>query len=317
MREKIYKDVLNVENFEEIVEKFHASIVDTNRGHKFFVDWEKVEKHVKKFKIELNILNSLIGSKDFDNDLRNLLSKYPEIVPAIPILIAQRGLNLRVIKDFLDKDSDIVEYNFTQRKLSEEEIERFIEFFDKTGLKYFFKNLTNKNIPDYVTGVEVGLDTHARKNRSGKAMELVIKRIIEQINSKMESPFKIIFQAQLGYLQKGFNFSINSSIENRIADFIIVKDSGIGINIEVNFFRGTGSKPQEIVDSYINRQRELKESGLGFIWITDGEGWKGQKNQIRKGFQRIDYLLNLRFVREGLLEEILRRYDFKKETTFP
>jgi type II restriction enzyme len=79
------------------------------------------------------------------------------------------------------------------------------------------------------------------------------------------------------------------------------------INIEVNFFSGSGSKPQEIVDSYIERQNELRENGFEFIWITDGIGWREQKNQIEKGFVKIDYLLNLHFVRIGLLEEFLWR----------
>lgn len=305
MKEEIYKELLSLNNFEEIVEHFHTSIIDTNRGHKFFVDWNKVEMNVKKYKVELNILNTLIGSKNFNNDLRGILSKYPQVLPAIPILIANRDLDLRVISDFLEKDSDVIHYNFIERKLSEEEIEAIVEFFEKTGLKYFFENLTNKCIPDYVIGVEVGLDTHARKNRSGKAMELVLEPIINQINSKLEIPFEIVTQKQFKHLKKKFNIDISQSLRNRKADFILVRDKNKVINIEVNFFRGTGSKPQEIVDSYINRQNELKEINFEFIWITDGEGWKGQRNQIRKGFEKLDYILNLHFVRQGLLEEIL------------
>lgn len=194
MDKNIYAKCLRSGDFESIVEKFRDTIIDTNRGHKFFVDWRKVKKHVEKYKIELNILNSLIGSKDFDNELRYLLSKYPDIIPVIPILIAIRGDRLQVIKDFLDADSDIVEYNFKKRNLSSTEIEKFTEFFDKTGLKYFFQNLSTKNIQDYITGVEVGLDTHARKNRSGQAMELVLKPIIEEINLKYKNPFELIFQ---------------------------------------------------------------------------------------------------------------------------
>lgn len=305
MKEKLYTDFLGLKSFNEIIEKFHNSIIDTNRGHKFFVDWEKIKKHVEEYKVELNILNSLIGSKDFDNDLINLLTKYPEILPAIPILIAIRDRNLRIIRDFLDKESDIVEYNFNERKLSEKEIQRFIEFFEKTGLKYFFENLSRKNIPDYITGVEVGLDTHARKNRSGKAMELVIEPILKQINSKISERLDILQQKYFRYIEKNLGFKVSPSLRNRKSDFIIIKNEKKVINIEVNFFRGTGSKPQEIVDSYINRQNDLKEDGFYFIWITDGEGWKGQRNQIKKGFRKIDYLLNLHFVREGLLEEIL------------
>jgi len=304
----IYEKRLGTSNLEEIIDKFHETIVDTNRSYKFFVDWEKVESHIEKHKVEFNILDSLIGSRDFNNELKNILRKYPEVLPVIPILIAVRDINLKVIRDFLDADSDIIEYNFTERKLSGPEIEGLIEFFDKTGLKYFFENLSTKSIRDYVTGVEVGMDTHARKNRSGNSMELVIKPFIEEINLQQDDQFTVLFQKNFNYLEKKFGIKVSSSIRNRKADFILINsDNGKVINIEVNFFSGTGSKPQEIVDSYINRQEELKENGFEFIWITDGYGWKGQKNQIEKGFRKVNYLLNLHFIRKGLLEDILWR----------
>lgn len=305
MEENIYKDCLGLSSFDEVVEEFHSSIIDTNRGHAFFVDWGKVEKNAKKFKVELNILNSLIGSKDFDNELKKILKKYPEVLPAIPILIATRDLRLRIIKDFLDKDSDIIDYNFEERILKKEEIDKFLLFSEKTGLKRFFKKLSHRSLLDYLTGVEVGMDTHARKNRSGKAMELVIEPILNQIKENISERLNIIPQKYFRYIEKNFDFKVSPSLRNRKSDFIIIKNNKKVINIEVNFYRGTGSKPQEIVDSYINRQTDLKEDGFHFIWITDGEGWKGQKNQIKKGFRRVDYLLNLHFVREGLLEEIL------------
>jgi len=305
MEEKIYRDSLGLGSFNEIVEKFYKTLIDTNRGYKFFVDWKKVKGKISDFKVELNILNSLIGSSNFDDDLRKILKSYPEVLPAVPILIAVRGKSLKVIRDFLGKGADIVEYNFKKRQLTDEEIEEFVEFFDKTGLKYFFRSLSNQSVIDYVTGVEVGMDTNARKNRSGKAMELLLKPIIEQINSELGTPFEILWQKKFVYLEKKLGIKVSSTIKNRKADFILVKNKNTVLNIEVNFYSGTGSKPQEIVDSYINRQNELRENAFKFIWITDGEGWKGQKNQIEKGFSRLDYLLNLHFVRKGLLEKIL------------
>jgi len=137
-------------------------------------------------------------------------------------------------------------------------------------------------------------------------MELLLKPIIEEI-AKKKGIQTILFQKTFEYLETNYKIKVNSSIRNRKADFILIKNNKKVINIEVNFFSGTGSKPQEIVDSYIERQNELKNNGFEFIWITDGEGWKGQKNQIHKGFEKIDYLLNLYFVRIGLLEEILCR----------
>ena len=213
-------------------------------------------------------------------------------------------MKLKVIDDFYCTDTEIVEYDFEKRKLSPTEIDDFVEFFDKTGLKHFFTHLSSRSIEDYVTGVEVGMDTHARKNRSGNAMEVVLKPLIEEINHKLGIRH-MLFQKQFKKLNKEFGVNVSPSLKNRKADFIILKSKDNVVNIEVNFYSGTGSKPQEIVDSYINRQEELRENGFKFIWITDGYGWKGQKNQIRKGFEKIDYLLNLNFVRKGILEDIL------------
>lgn len=308
MKEKLYFDTLNLRSFEEVLDRFHETLIDTNRGYKFFVDWDKIRKNVEEYKVEFNILNSLIGSSSFNEDLSKLLEKYPEIIPVIPILIAIRDKEFKVIKDFLDSDSDIVSYNFNERKLTRDEIDKFIEFFDKTGLKYFFKTLSNKCIYDYVTGVEVGMDTNARKNRSGKAMELLIQPIIEEINDKNGNIYEILVQKNFNYVENTYGIKVSESIRHRKSDFILIRkaDKQV-INIEANFFSGTGSKPQEIVDSYINRQYELSKNNFKFIWITDGYGWKGQKNQITNGFNSIDFLLNLHFSRTGLLEKILKK----------
>ncbi len=306
MKENVYFENLELNNFEKILDKFHDTLIDTNRGYKFFVNWGKIKKNVEEHKVEINILNSLIGSDKFDEDLKKLLKKYPEIIPVIPILIAIRDKEFKVIKDFLDADSDIVNYNFNERDLNDKEISKFIEFFDKTGLKYFFISLSNKCIYDYVTGVEVGMDTNARKNRSGKAMELLIEPIIKQINEKNGNVYEVLVQKNFKYVEDKFGIKVNQSMKHRKSDFILIRKSdNTVINIEANFFSGTGSKPQEIVDSYINRQNELQENGFKFIWVTDGYGWKGQKNQIEKGFNNIDFVLNLHFSRTGILENIL------------
>lgn len=303
---ELYLEFLDVKNIESVIEKFHDTIIDTNRSYNFFVDWDKVRNNINKYKIEFHILNSLVGSKQFEDELKEILQKYPQVLPAIPILLAIRELNFKVIKDFTDKVPKVVNYDFNVRNLTSEDIDNIIEFFDKTGLKNLFINMVTKNIYDYAIGVEVGLDSHARKNRSGDAMELLLKPIIEEI-AKKKGIQTILFQKTFEYLETNYKIKVNSSIRNRKADFILIKNNKKVINIEVNFFSGTGSKPQEIVDSYIERQNELKNNGFEFIWITDGEGWKGQKNQIHKGFEKIDYLLNLYFVRIGLLEEILCR----------
>lgn len=307
--EQIYFNKLKVDNFDSLLDTFFESIIDTNRTYDFFVDWKKIrnkfEVDDKKLDVKLNILNSLVGNKNFDDKFKSILLDYPETLPIIPMLLAIRDISFPVIADFYSEKIDMKRFDFSERALSENEIENFLEFVKETGLKLFFTELANRSIHDYYLGVEVGMDTNARKNRSGNVMEKVINYYLDDINQKHNFPQPILKQKTFGYLEKEFNFSVNSDIKNRKADFIIIKDFNKPINIEVNFFTGSGSKPQEIVDAYILRQRELAQNNIDFIWITDGYGWKEQRNQTKKGFQKINYLLNIDFVKKGILEEIL------------
>lgn len=298
MKTKAYSDAMGIRDLGAALDAFLSTLIDTNRDHRFFVDWDKVERQARRHKVELNILNSLIASKDFDHELDAILAKYPNVLAAVPILLALRGTELKVIEDFQTENSDIAHYDFTPRALTLAERASFVAFFEKTGLRHFFQNLSTRSIQDYVTGVEVGLDTHAHKNRGGKAMELALKPLVDALRS---STLDVMFQKRFGTLEASHGIAPPRLLADRKADFLLVKRGGHVVNIEVNFYTGTGSKPQEIVDSYIQRQEELAEAKMGFIWVTDGDGWRGQRSQLRKGFEKLDFLLNLHFCRKGLL----------------
>jgi type II restriction enzyme len=295
----LYKNLLKVNNVDEIVELFNKTLIDTNMTYKYFVDWEKIRRNVSKLNVEINILNSLIGSKDMQRDLKSLLKKYPEVVSVFPLIIAVRDEELKIIED-----AEIKRYSFKKRpSLTEAETKSIIDFCVKSGIINLFNDIKIKNLKDYLLGVEVGMDTNARKNRSGQSMELAVMPIIDSFKNKYRN-LEIIFQKTFKYIQNNCNIRISNSLMNRKFDFVIRKDDNF-INVEVNYYSGGGSKPQEIVNSYINRQNELKKSNWIFIWITDGVGWRTGFNQIKVGFNNIDYLLNLHFVKKGLLEEII------------
>lgn len=298
----------NFSNQQDIIDSFHKTLIHTNRSFDFFVDWNKVLTNIKKYNVEFSILDSLIGCdyNNFDNELKQLLRNYTEIIPSIPTLLALRKRDLEVVRNFNATKLQIIKYDFAKRKLNQQEEDEMVELFDKTGLKKFFVDKWAKSIKDYALGIEVGMDTNARKNRSGKIMENLISPVIKGAKSKNDI---LISQKYFRYLsKKPYNLNIGSSLKNRKADFILVKSGNPTkyINIETNFYSGTGSKPQEIVNSYINRQKNLYRNHLYFIWITDGNGWNGQKNQINYAFNNIDYLLNIQFVRWGLLKEIIQ-----------
>ncbi|MCX7667885.1 MAG: type II restriction endonuclease, partial [Atribacterota bacterium] len=252
------------------------------------------------------LLNVLIGSIDFEDDLRNILYNYPRVLSVLPLLVALRESRFLLIDEFSEANLNTVEYDFTPRQLSQNEVDRIVQFCVQTGLKEFFQKQLRQNLQDYLFGVEVGLDTHARKNRSGDAMEALLTPLIRAINEELSRPFVILEQSSFAILAERYGIPVASSLKDRKADWILVQpDDRSVINIEANFYSGTGSKPQEIVDSYITRFHDLRDHSFAFIWITDGEGWRGQQNQIRKGFREIDFLFNLSMVQKGLLREVL------------
>ncbi len=286
-----------------LVNHFQQSIIITNRTAEFYVNWEKVRENAEALRIELSLMNSLIGSNDIEKDFKELIKKYPETIRAIPILLAVRDLKFPIIIDFFNVEKGVIKMDFNKTrhsKLSDEDVDGYLQFMKSSGLFIVFKS--TKNLFDYVLGVEVGMDTNARKNRSGDAMEQLIKPVIEAASKELGA--KCLFQKK--FKTVGLHSRVPASLANRKTDFIVYKDNKF-VNIEVNYYSGAGSKPEEIVDSYINRKNELEASGWAFIWITDGNVWKGSESQLTKAFQNMDYVFNINFSNQGLLKEALNK----------
>jgi type II restriction enzyme len=299
---ELYKKFYKVENAQEVVKKFQETLSTTNRTCDFFVNWTKAKKNADEVKLELSLWNSLIGSNSIEPDFANLIERYPEVIKTIPILLAIREREFPVIVDFNDSKENCMNLNFNKTrnsKLTPEELGSYIHFAKKSGLFPLFSYI--KNFYDYVIGVEVGLDTNARKNRSGDAMETLLLPVLKSIATETNS--HILFQKEFGSVQF-FGGKVPQELANRKSDFILYLGNHF-VNIETNYFAGSGSKPEEIVDSYINRRNELVKNNWNFIWITDGDCWRNSDNQILKAFINIDYIFNIEFCRKGLLKEAL------------
>jgi len=302
---ELYKKYYPVNNVNDLIVAFQKTLITTNRTPDFYVDWEKVKQHLDDIKIELALWNSLIDSNNIEKDFRNLITNYPEVIKTIPILHAIREREFPVIIDFYSKEIITKQLDFKKTKypkLTQKEVEDYIEFAKKSGVFIIFKHI--KNFYDYVFGVEVGLDSNARKNRSGKAMEELVTPILKKMASEIGCQIltQITFEATNRY---GGHFP--PGLSNRTADFILFKGNKF-VNIEANYFSGTGSKPEEIVDSYINRKNELQSKKWEFIWITDGDVWRKAENQLRKAFNDLDYVLNIQFSNVGLLKDALSQF---------
>lgn len=303
---------------EELTCDFENHLLDTNRGYNYYVDWSNIDGY-NKYEIEIHAMDVLIGKNDEDFKARfsELLVKMPTIIEVFPYLFAlakneantvRKDAFLKIIGSSIDSD-DFQTYSFNAKKLpsviDDEIITKYYSFFEQMGLKYLYQKLIEKSTKDYIIGALVGSDSNGRKNRGGKAFELACQPIIEELCEKYG--VKLIIQKNFKTL-KEFGFEIDDDIANRKADFILLDlETQKCMNIEVNFFNSGGSKPEEIIDSYINRQADLASNNIEFALITDGNCWSGTTNQLQKGFRHLKYLMNFKLAKGGMLEEIFNK----------
>ena len=281
-------------NFNTWLSGFRDSISD----YAYYVNFEKVYRNVDAIKVELNILNSLIGSKDIEKDFEVLLKKYPETLKCIPVLLAVRANEIYTI----DGDGEYT-YNFKKPNLS---IEQYKVFMRKTGLFDLIANHVINNLVDYATGVETGLDSNGRKNRGGHLMENLVESFIQKAGFvKDKSYFKEMYIQEITK-KWGVDLSAISNqgkMEKRF-DFVIKTENMI-YGIETNFYASGGSKLNETARSYKQIAQEAESiDGFTFVWFTDGKGWNNAKHNLEETFDVLPHVYNIDDLENNVLEII-------------
>lgn len=283
-------------NFDAWFSSFKDSIAD----YEYYTNFEKIYSNVEKVKIELNILNSLIGSKNIKNDFKEILRRYPEVLNCIPLLLAVREKEIRVTSS----EGEFT-YNFRKQNYSVEQYEIFME---KTGLFDLLENHIISNLIDYVTGVETGLDTNGRKNRTGHAMENLVESFIQKSGFiKNETYFKEMKTRQISE-KWHIDLSAISNDEKteKKFDFVVKTDSMI-YGIEVNFYNRGGSKLNETARSYKTLALEANTiDGFTFVWITDGNGWKDAKHNLEETFAVMEHIYNINDMNNNIMPEVFK-----------
>lgn len=275
---------------------FRASIAN----YEYYTDFRKVYRNVDGIKIELNILNALIGSERIEEDFEKIVTSYPETLKCIPILLAVRSSEIKA-----GYDGEVETYNF---KSFSGDIEEYKTFMRNTGLFDLLQHHLVHNLVDYVTGVETGLDSNGRKNRGGHLMEdLVESFIVEAGFVKGETYFK---EMKTSVVEKTFGVDL-SKMSNRGKapkrfDFVVKTERCVYL-FETNFYNAGGSKPNETSGSYELITDELEgNKDVRFIWITDGAGWFAAKNRLEKVFDVLDNLYNINDLKNGVLKSVLK-----------
>lgn len=288
---------MNTRNFEDWLKTFRPSINE----YEYYTDFAKVYEQAEKLKVEIYILNSLINSPNIESDFEKLLAEYPKCLKAVPILLA-----VRTKKIFCKDDNGEVLYNFA--KITQT-VEQYKYFMRRTGLFDLLQNHVIGNLYDYVTGVEVGLDSNGRKNRGGEQMERLVKGFLQMANVEFYE------QMEIDKIEKRWNVDLSpisaGGISTKRFDFVIKTATEIFL-IETNFYTEGSSKLNETARSYKMLAHETQKiENVSFIWITDGQGWKKAKNNLRETFLELDTLYNIKDLENGIFIELFNDYQLK------
>lgn len=269
-------------SLDEYSNDFLNTLLESNHVYEFYVNWDKVYDNLENYLVEISILNSLnkVQPNELENKFREIISKYREVVPLLPLILAIRNKKVPIF-NVEDKTSKII--NFSKNDF---DIDEIIEFSIKTGLLDLFNNIND--LYSYLVGTEVGLDTNARKNRSGHIFEDAVGTLLQE---------KIKNREEFHIIKEDTDVDIE---RNKRFDYVIYKNNVPKIVFECNFYNSTGSKPIEVAHAYANLQEDIDKTNLTFIWVTDGFGWKKMISSLMNAGENIDFIFNYRMLDKQL-----------------
>lgn len=266
-------------------DKFMSQLQETNQTLGFFCDFDKISTNVDNIKLSLCMLNSMIGTTDLRRSVETIWNRDRSAFSVMDILIAVRSEGKKVVLNSAG-DCIVLDRLFTS-------IDGVLEYLEGTGLADLFRQKKIKDLVDYVFGIETGLDSNARKNRSGHVMEGMVASILTKNNIEYRQE---VYSTEWKDLQK-----VLGDDEKRF-DFVIQTPKKTYL-IEVNFYSGGGSKLNEVARSYSDIAPKINSvPGFEFVWITDGIGWKSAKNKLQEAYSIIPSIYNLTSINEFLQE---------------
>ena len=280
-------------NFEEWLKTFRPSI----NSFTYYTDFKTVYKNAEKYKVELNILNSLIGSRNILPEFVELVKKYPDCLKAIPLLLAVRENEL-----YCQDEVKAKEYKF---HMPYDDISDYLYFMEHTGLFDLMQNHIVSNLYDYATGVEVGLGSNGRKNRGGHQMEDLVEGYIKRTGAEY---YKEMYLTDIES-KWGVDLSAISAdgTSTKRWDFVVKTNDTIFV-VETNFYASSGSKLNETARSYkMIAEETSRVEDVQFVWITDGGGWKAARKNLEETFGIMEHLYNISELEQGKLDELFKR----------
>lgn len=288
-------------DFQEWLDSFRSSIAT----YDYYVDFPKIYKNIDDIRVELNILNALIGSQNIAEEFVRIVTKYPEVLKCIPLLLAVRSREIEI-----SDEQGFRIYRFDRLSLG---MQDYVMFMRKSGLFNLLQNHLINNLVDYVTGIETGLDSNGRKNRGGHLMESIVELYLSKagiVKQNDNAPKSYYPEMYISDIQKKWGIDL-SAISNegkteKRFDFIVKTPLQI-YGIETNFYKSGGSKLNETARSYKTLALEAQTvPGFSFVWFTDGKGWHSASHNLEETFDVLPHLYNIHDMEAGIMETLFK-----------
>jgi type II restriction enzyme len=283
---------------------FVASLRPSLKLWDYFVNWDKVFRNTREIEIHLNIWNFLLGKDNFEAEFDALLTEHPQIVKALPSMVVRDGAGsskFAVIQNIRELSAPEFMFDFSKPANSPELREAALAFVKGSGLVRLFAKDGVKNLVDFVLGVEAGVDSNARKNRSGTAMESVVSEYLKIFTSNTNLEF--ISQATPNAIKAKWGFDVPVDKSSRRFDFAISNGAKL-VLMEVNFYGGGGSKLKATAGEYIGLGELLNIPNVDFVWVTDGQGWLTTLLPMKAAYEKLDYVWNLNWLASDFLADL-------------
>lgn len=287
---------------DERLNLFLTTLSITNRTPEYYVNWDKVERETKQYELELNTLNYLIGKENIFEETLRLFEQQPNLIKAIPSLIASRDKVLDILS--IDDNDDMSFERLDFSIIDTERIEDYVIFAENSGLLEFLQNKANRSLVDYVYGVEAGLDSNARKNRSGTTMEGILERHVSKLASELGLEWKA--QATAAYIKDKWNIEVPVDKSERRFDVAVYSKNNKLWLIETNYYGGGGSKLKAVAGEFTELSQFVVQSkdDVEFVWVTDGQGWKTAHLPLSEAFGHIVNVFNLNMLKNNYLHDL-------------
>ena len=290
---------------EEKLKYFLSTLSITNRTPEYYVNWEKVNGGVKKHALALNTLNYLIGLNNLYEEAIQLFTQQPNLLEAVPVLFASRDVHLDVME--VDEDESIFFYNLDFKNVDTTNIQKYVDFMQKSGLLDFLKHSANRSLVDYAYGVEVGLDSNGRKNRSGKVMEDLLEGQLRAVADFYG--YQTMTQATAHRMRQEWQVEVPVDKSERKFDGALFDSHKRGLFLfETNYYGGGGSKLKSVAGEFKSLYNHIIQNseGIEFVWVTDGQGWKTTAKPLSEAFAVIPNIFNINQLHHGYLREFTR-----------